>query len=62
MISNPEVSNLEVKRTLATLHKIEFGFLGVIVDVIERRSILRPKSILILSPTGIKRLGLILIK
>ena len=37
MISNPEV-----KRTLATLHKAEFGFLGVIVEKLTNKSPLLP--------------------
>lgn len=37
MISNPEV-----KRTLATLRKAEFGFLGVIVEKLTDKSPLLP--------------------
>ena len=37
MISNPEV-----KRTLATLRKAEFGFLGVIVEKLTDKSSLLP--------------------
>ncbi|KAG6698917.1 hypothetical protein I3842_08G043600 [Carya illinoinensis] len=36
------ISNPEIKRTLATLRKAEFGFLGVIVEKLKDKSPLLP--------------------